>query len=305
LLRLIDPTRFDVELVAVGYAMLVALAGGLRILGVLLHDDAGPELADAVVELTAVGSRDVDDVVASVGRGGADASDPAIAWALVGVTELLEDNRALHGALEAQVEEVRQSRLRLLEAADLERRRLAARLGETAGRHLAELGTTVSVLKGTTGGDSADILDRVEEELAGTRDDLEQLARGVHPRLLVEEGLRASLLDLARRAAVPTDVSAPDQRFPAVVETTVWYVCAEAAVNVAKHADARTMSIAVALEADGVVATIADDGVGGARAGAGTGLAGLADRVHAVGGHLEVRSQPGRGTWLRAWVPVA
>ena len=249
-------------------------------------------MANTVVELSDLGSRNVNKVIASLRRGDVATADPVVAAALDAVTELLDDNRALHDALAAQVDKVRRSRLRLVEAADFERRRLARRLAESAGKHLDELGATLGVLTGMAVNGSAAILARTVEELAATRDDLDQLAQGLHPRLLVEEGLRASLTDLARRAAVPTEVHAPDSRFPQTVETTIWYVCAEAAANVAKHAFARSMRIEVVSEGGALVATVEDDGIGGAHAGLGSGLAGLSDRVDAVGGHMEVASAP-------------
>ena len=200
---------------------------------------------------------------------------------------------------------MRRSRRRLVEAGDLERRRLARRLAATAGKQLAELDATVRVLAAVTTVGASPIIDRVMDELAAARDDLDQLAQGLHPRVLVEKGLHGALEDLARRSVVPAEVSAPDVRFPPLAETTVWYVCAEAAANVAKHARAHGMRIDVTHEADRLVATIADDGIGGVVVGAGSGLRGLADRLEAVGGHMELRSVPGEGTRLRAWVPLA
>lgn len=303
--RLEDPTNRDADLIAAGYAVLVAIVGGLLLLRLLLRSDGAPEVADTVVELTGSGSREVDEVIALVRRGDASTSDPAVTAAISSVTALLEDNRALHARLQGQVEEVRRSRLRLVEAGDLERRRLARRLAATAGKQLAELDATLRVLAAVASDGVSPILERAMAELDGTRDDLDQLAQGLHPRVLVEEGLRGSLEDLACRSVVPAEVSAPDVRFPPLAETTIWYVCAEAAANVAKHASAHGMRIEVTHEADRLVATIADDGIGGVEVGAGSGLPGLADRLDAVGGRLELRSVPGEGTRLRAWVPLA
>lgn len=201
--------------------------------------------------------------------------------------------------------QVRLSRRRLVEAADTERRRLEGRLAEGAGRHLDELERTVAALAAVLEDDAPrSMVDRTAHELASTRDDLAQLARGLHPRILGAGGLRAALNDLADRAAIRTSVCPPDQRFAPTVETTLWYVCAEAAANVGKHANATAMTIDIALDGTDVVATVTDDGVGGARPASGSGLAGLGDRLDAVGGRLELAERAGGGTEVRARVPL-
>ncbi len=302
LLGLLDPVSGAAHAVAVAYACLVAVAGVALLAPVLFGDAQRFELADNVVELTELAGDDVAGMVASLRRD--DETDQAQLDVVAAVSRLLQDNRSLHVSLEAQVEEVRRSRRRLMDAADSERRRLARHLAAGAGRHLHELSVIVAALRAMPGHDR-ELVGRIDAEVAATRDDLEQLARGLHPRLLVEGGLRPSLEDLARRAHVLTMVRAPDTRFSATVETTVWYLCAEAAANVAKHARAASMAIDVALDGESLVATVTDDGVGGARPTAGSGLSGLVDRLRAVDGRLELTDLDGGGTQLRAWVPVA
>jgi signal transduction histidine kinase len=304
LVRLWRPVSPAAGAVAVGYAALVALAGSVLLVGMVLRWRRRPELADAVVELTELGRHDVHAMLESLDGDGAGAAEPAVADVLAAVAALLDENRVLHDELAAQVEEVRRSRRRLVDAADVERRRLASRLASGTGPLLDELEATLGSLARLPGQDP-DIHERLAAEVAAARDDLERLARGLHPRLLVEAGLRASLDDLARRSPVETTVLVPDRRFPASAETTVWYVCAEAAANVAKHAGAREMRIEVVAEPAELVATVSDDGRGGARSAPASGLAGLADRLDAVGGRLEVSDRAGGGTSLRAWVPVA
>jgi signal transduction histidine kinase len=126
--------------------------------------------------------------------------------------------------------------------------------------------------------------------VALTRDDLEQLARGLHPRVLVEEGLAAALGDLSQRSPVPVEVTASVGRFPERIETTLWYACAEAVANTWKHARATAVSVDIAELGGVLVATIRDNGVGGARMSPGGGLSGLADRLSTVNGELELAS---------------
>jgi signal transduction histidine kinase len=303
-LRAVEPVSASADAVAIGYAALVALAGAVLAIDWALRRGRRTDLADAFVELTELGGDDVHAMVESLRRDEARASEPAAAGALAATAALLDDNGRLHDELAAQVEQVRRSRRRLVDAADVERRRLAGRLASGAGRHLDELDVTWGALAAVPG-TSDDLVDHVAGEVAAARDDLDRLGQGLHPRLLVERGLRASLEDLARRAPVPTVARVADGRFSESAETTVWYVCAEATANVAKHARAGHMEIEVALDGGVLLVTVSDDGVGGARTGTASGLAGLADRLDAIGGRLEVADGAGGGTALRAWVPAA
>jgi signal transduction histidine kinase len=140
--------------------------------------------------------------------------------------------------------------------------------------------------------------------LERTLDELHDIARGLHPREL-DAGLVPALAALADRCPVPVRVTVDPVGLAAEVEAAVYYVCAEALTNIAKHADASTVSIDVGTRSDRLVATVTDDGIGGADPEVGTGLAGLADRVVALGGHLTVRSTVGGGTRIMAQIPIS
>jgi signal transduction histidine kinase len=151
-----------------------------------------------------------------------------------------------------------------------------------------------------------ELLTEADDELMAGLDELRALARGIHPAVLTDEGLPAALASLARRAAIPVEIVAvPAERFDAPVEAAAYFVASEALANVAKHAHASNVRIAVT-RADGWVRLeVVDDGVGGADAANGSGLSGLRDRVEALDGHLEVTSPAAAGTTLRAEFPCA
>lgn len=306
--RLVEPLSEYANAVTTAYAGVVAAAGAVLLLGVLLRTGTASGVTDTVVELTDVGSHRLNALVASLRAGREppqEVTDPALLAVLDNAAELIDANTRLHHDLAAQVAQVRRSRRRLVEAADTERRRLEVRLADGAGRHLDELERAVTALAAALDDDaSRSLVDRMAQEVAATRDDLTQLARGLHPRILAAGGLRAALNDLADRAVVRTSVAVPDTRFDPTVETTLWYVCAEAAANVGKHANATAMSIRIALDGTDLVATVTDDGAGGARPAHGSGLAGLADRLAAVGGRLELAEPATGGTQVRARVPL-
>jgi signal transduction histidine kinase len=216
--------------------------------------------------------------------------------------QLLESNAALQAELAERLDEVRASRRRLVEAAVMERERLERVLADGAFRYLDELTNTLQALGENGDGAARDLVAACLDEVARTRADLDQLARGLHPRVLVDRGLTAALADLAASCPIPVDVRTPPDRFPAAIETAVWYACAEALANVVKHAQAEMAVVDVQVESDELIASICDDGSGGARTTPGGGLAGLADRLAAVDGRLVVESRVGGGTRLRIGV---
>ena len=142
-------------------------------------------------------------------------------------------------------------------------------------------------------------------EVSRARAELSEFARGVHPRVLTEEGLASALADLARRAPLPVSVEAPAARISAAVEAAAYFVCSEALANVGKYAQASGASIDVRLTDNRLVIAVRDDGVGGASLAKGSGLRGLADRVEALGGRLHVESRPGHGTIVSAELPLS
>jgi signal transduction histidine kinase len=229
--------------------------------------------------------------------------EPALVEAVAAATRLSAANAALQAEVRAQLVELAESRRRLLAAADDERRRLEARLQDGAERRLATLGELLHRASSQTGGDTAGHVDRAETLLAETVDDLHALALGLHPRELAG-GLAPALAALAARSPVPVEVTLPDERFDADVEAAVYFVCAEALANAAKHASASRVAVDVSVVSGRVVVEIIDDGSGGVDPGRGTGLRGLADRVETVGGTLSVSSPSGHGTRVRAELPL-
>ncbi|MBI5103776.1 MAG: ASCH domain-containing protein [Solirubrobacterales bacterium] len=150
------------------------------------------------------------------------------------------------------------------------------------------------------------ILDRAIDEARLATDELRELARGLHPAGLAELGLGAALEALAGRSPVPLRLGdLPERRLPEPVELTAYYLASEGVTNAHKYAEATEVRFEVLLRPDAVVLRLADDGRGGADPARGSGLAGLHDRVAALGGRLEIASPPGAGTRLEATIPLA
>jgi signal transduction histidine kinase len=148
------------------------------------------------------------------------------------------------------------------------------------------------------------LLESASKEAREALGDLRELARGIHPAVLTEAGLRGAVQALIERAPVATTLSAvPPERFPARVEATAYFVVSEALANVAKHAAARTAAVTIVRAPGVLIVLVSDDGMGGASHEHGSGLRGLADRVASVGGTLRVDSPPGRGTRIEAEIP--
>ena len=143
-----------------------------------------------------------------------------------------------------------------------------------------------------------------EQELQEALHELRELARGIHPAILTDGGLTSALRTLAERTPITVSIVATERRLPPAVETAAYFIVSEALANVVKHARASRVSVAVGADANHVVVDVEDDGVGGADAALGSGLRGLQDRVHALGGRLSVESGPGTpGTQVRAELP--
>ena len=216
------------------------------------------------------------------------------------------ENARLQAELRAQLEEVRASRARIVEAGDAERRRLERDLHDGAQQRLLGIRLALRLARGELekGGRAVDeLLTEAESELAQTLDELRALARGIHPAVLTEEGLGPAVETLARRASVPVQIDRlPVDRLPSAVEAAAYFVTAEALANVAKHARASGVRISMRHADGSLFIDISDDGIGGADS-AGSGLIGLRDRVEALNGRLRVEGSPGRGTRLRAEIP--
>jgi len=150
-----------------------------------------------------------------------------------------------------------------------------------------------------------ELLDLAIDELATGLQELRELAQGLHPSVLSERGLSAALGALALRAPVPVDlVETPEDRLPEPVEVAAYYVVSEALANVQKHAGARSVNVKATARGHELLVEVTDDGTGGADE-SGLGLRGLADRVEALGGSLELTSPAGGGTSIRATIPLA
>jgi signal transduction histidine kinase len=205
------------------------------------------------------------------------------------------------------VEELRASRQRLVAAQDSERRRVERDLHDGAQQRLLELALTLRRIERQInlngGGDAACTLTEAHDQLRQALVELRDLARGIHPAILTEQGLGPALASLADRSPVPVELDfALRGRLDATVESTAYFVTSEALANVAKHAAATTAWVTVNAGTGRLWVEITDDGAGGADPN-GVGLQGLADRVAALGGRLDIDSTPGSGTRVRAVVP--
>ena len=205
--------------------------------------------------------------------------------------------------------ELAASRRRIVTAADEARRRIERDLHDGAQQRLVHAIITLKLAQRAFREEDGRAESLVGEALVQAErgiDDVRELARGIHPRILSDGGLGPALQTLARRSLVPATVlTHTEARLPEPVEVTAYYVASEALTNTAKHAQASAVLIVV--EADGrcLVLKIRDDGVGGADPSRGSGLIGIRDRVQALGGGLEVRSETGEGTELTARLPLA
>jgi signal transduction histidine kinase len=234
--------------------------------------------------------------------------DPALVEAVSAATGLAIENERLHAEVLARLEEVRASRARIVEAGDVARRRIERNLHDGAQQRLVTLnialGLARSKLDPQGDAEAVTLLGQAGEEATLAIRDLRELAQGLHPSLLTEAGLGPAVESLAQRAPVPVEVCARlDGRMPPPVETPAYYVVAEALAHVATYARASSVKVRLAEAAGRRVVEVVDDGVGGAAVRPGSGLEGLADRVAAVEGRLEVESPPGKGTRLRAELP--
>jgi PAS domain S-box-containing protein len=231
--------------------------------------------------------------------------------AIFDITDRREAEEALRRQeIEAvRTEEIRASRARIIEAADAARRKIERDLHDGAQQRLVAMALEVRVARARLARDpesAGPFLERLGEELAQASAELRELARGIHPAVLTERGLAPAIETLAARAPVPVEIEGalPDERLPAIAEATAYFTVSEALTNVAKYARASHATVRLASADDMLVVEVRDDGIGGAQASTGSGLAGLADRVGACDGSLSVESPPGEGTLVRAVLPL-
>jgi len=230
--------------------------------------------------------------------------DPGLLEAVTSAAQLAAANARLRAEVQARVVELAASRRRILAARDEERRRLERRLHEGAEAQLGELAVTLRRSRRSAAGEQTrNRIAHAQEQLVRTLEELRRLAHGLHPRVLAEHGLADALAALAKDLPVPVDINVASTQLPQRVAVVAYFVCAEALANVAKHAAAASVTVAITAGDGRLRVEVADDGVGGADPARGSGLRGLADRVETIGGTLRVESTPGHGTRLAAEIP--
>jgi signal transduction histidine kinase len=227
----------------------------------------------------------------------------------VGEIGVLERSfNTMAGSLEQSREELAASRARIVAAGDQARRRIERDLHDGTQQRLVSLVLDLRSAEAAVPPERPELraqLARVTDGLTGALEELRELSRGIHPAILSEGGLAPALKALARRSAVPVELEVDVQaRLPEPVEVAAYYVVSEALANAAKHAHASVAQVE-ARARDGLLhLSVRDDGVGGAAPGGGSGLVGLADRVEALGGTIEVHSPAGQGTSLQIDLPI-
>ena len=224
---------------------------------------------------------------------------PAVAT----VARLALENERLAAQVRAQLDEVRASRLRIVEAGDAERRRVERDLHDGAQQRLVALTMRLEAARESVDG-AGELIDQTTEELRAAVAEVRNLARGLHPTILTEAGLRAAIEALAERTPIPVEIDVPERRFEPSIEATAYFVVAEALTNVVRYAAATLAQVRATVSVDQLIVEIRDDGQGGADAARGSGLHGLEDRLASVGGTLAVTSEPGEGTTLIATMPA-
>ena len=233
--------------------------------------------------------------------------DPELVEAVCAAAGLALENERLQAELRANLDELRASRVRLVEAADVERRRLERDLHDGTQQRLVSISMALGLATSKLGSDpegARRILDETRKRLGAALEELRELSQGIHPGILTERGLGPALQELTYVAPVPIELTVPlEERLPEPVEAAVYYLVAEALANVAKYSSATLVSVNVDRRNGQAVVEVSDDGVGGADPARGSGLRGLADRVEALGGAFVVESPQGKGTRLRAEIP--
>jgi signal transduction histidine kinase len=221
---------------------------------------------------------------------------------------VIEERHAALDALRENERRLRDSRARIVKAGDAARRRLERNLHDGAQQHLVSLALTLRLAKLQLPKDPVEtehLLTEASVELQCAIDELRELARGIHPAVLTERGLGPALEVLANHAHIPVELTTDiPSRLPSTVEAVVYYVAAEGLTNIAKYAHATAATVRLEANNKNVVLSVGDNGEGGANPDRGTGLRGLADRVEALGGKLELQSAAGQGTLLTASIPV-
>ena len=218
-----------------------------------------------------------------------------------------EENVRLDAELQARLDQLQESRARIVEAGYAARRRLERDLHDGAQQRLVGLALDLRLARERLDDDpgaAASMLDEASAELSKATEELRELARGIHPAILSDRGLEAAVESLAQRAPLPVQIDASvDGRLPDPVEAAAYFVVSEALTNVVRHSGAERAEVGIRRDDGRLVVEVADDGSGGADP-AGSGLRGLADRVAALDGRLRVDDPAGGGTIVRADIPL-
>ena len=226
--------------------------------------------------------------------------------AAVAASSLALENAQLEAVLADQLQEVRESRRRIIHAGIVERRRLEHDLHDGIQQGLQGLHVMLAAAEADTADEmSRAFIGRIGKELALVIEELRDLAHGVHPGVLSQVGLAEAVRTMAGRYTVAIDVDLPPGHFGEDSELTAYYVIAESITNAIKHARAGRIAVQGAKSGGWLRITVSDDGQGGASAEAGTGIRGILDRVHGIGGNAELYSPPGQGTEIRVRIPCA
>jgi signal transduction histidine kinase len=268
------------------------------------------------VELPAPGSDRMATVVERTGqRVAVLIHDPALqdnaelVESVCAAAGLTLENERLQAELRARLTELQASRARLVEATEAERRRIERDLHDGTQQRLVSIAISLGLLEtklpaGST--QARPLVRETRESLMAALAELRELTQGIHPTILTERGLPTALDELCHRAALPAHLRLDlDQRLPDQVESAAYFLVSEALTNAAKHSHASEVRVSARYAGELLIVEVADDGIGGAAVGRGSGLRGLADRVEALGGNLAVSSPLGRGTTLRAEFPCA
>jgi len=232
--------------------------------------------------------------------------EPELLAAVGAAAGIALENGRLQAEQKANLEELKGSRARVIEAGQKERQRLERNLHDGAQQRLVALSLELSMLKRHLADDAqaSQQLERARGEITASLEELRAVARGLHPAVLSGHGLEVALQSIAAHSPAPVQLSVTlEGRLPEQIEVAAYYVVSESLANIAKHAQAGTVRVEVSRAAELVVVEVVDDGVGGADTELGSGLRGLADRVEAHGGRLRVWSPPGGGTRVRAEMP--